>query len=200
MILLDVSGSFVESEAYPHALVQLSNLLPQLDTELPHPMRVRVLPVGNVHRQALCDIYVPSYSPFESRCPQDGMEHQFNQCRQALEVPKKDRFTDIDGALDRAVLELGVPTPDQVRLISLVSDLEQDRPPGAPAASANLSRTCVLNIYDHDPSNEGLLERVEYWEKRQRKLGGVVSSQPLRGLNMGLVLRFIKECTTHVNE
>lgn len=118
----------------------------------------------------------------------------FDACLQILKsgALTPDKYTDISGAVAMAVA--GMEGVKGLRTVVIVSDFEEDLPPGTQPTSFKLHRERIVMVYGPSRSDrqraDRLFDRVEQWEQKFADANaGQICPVPLKGMLPASIIR-----------
>ncbi len=168
----------------------------------PTPQLHRVGVIGNrsLNQGVLCEITAYERGVFVHPDMQ-AFDDSVAACVARLHALRPEEYTDISGALKFASLALEGDS-GSLRGIVLVTDLEEDLPPGQEAAVADLAGLCVVVYYEitgNAPTHPSDLDRrIAFWRQRFKEWHAPGSLfRHVAAFSAGDLNRFLTECGSH---
>jgi hypothetical protein len=163
------------------------------------PQRHRVASIGSMSLRPAprCDIFVARQTLFtatDSLAPARAMR----ACERSIRQMPAEQYTDISGALVNA--GLSIPGKRRaLRGILLISDLDEDIPPGTTPGKPELADICVAVftlVTDAAARQPALMsERTNSWEASLRSWGAKdVYAASVRGFDGAELIQFFRSC------
>lgn len=186
VVLVDFSESYSPLHAVDkNALTRIADTIAQLtkSERVPKPVVVLFLGIGNTSLIAESPCGVPiEYEPKLTGRARPGLVTRLAQLHLRLDEcvkavvqrsHKPEKYTDISGAI--AAAAESSRTGFSRRIVFVVSDFFEDRPPGASEVQYQLSGQQFALVYrpeSRDASNQNLvLQRLAAWERRLTERG-----------------------------
>jgi hypothetical protein len=202
VFLFDASGSTRGGVSDPflqgaNILVPAVNALWGLRDIAPQRHRVATIGTTSLRQLPICDIKIPRPKLF---LPVDKgrVSRELRECDQRLRALPVEPYTDIRGALAFAALSLRGARP-ALRGIVLVSDLDEDVPPGQVSALPDLHGMCVavytLVTTAGATHPDVLAAHEKAWRAHIKEWGAdSVSVQSVLGFESQELTDFVRHC------